>query len=814
MKTLASRLPIRRSDLVIRPIGDGGRYVVKDPDGRDYFELGEEEHFLLAQLDGSRTLEEICTVFEERFGEPLLEEDLDGFLDMARQQGLLEERRAGAEIRRRGERAAGDISTTSRAIPAPPRERQSILYWRKNIFDPDRFFTWLEPKIRFFWTRGFLLVSVSSIIAATVILWTGHEAMASSFAQALRWETLFLAALVMLLVGMLHESAHGLTCKHYGGEVREIGFLLMYFMPCFYCNVSDAWLFREKSKRLWVTLAGGYFELFLWALAVFVWRLTMPDTLINYLAFIVLTISGIESFFNFNPLIKLDGYYLLSDWVEIPNLRQRSFGYAMARLRRLLWGGPRLETQNKGWFLLGFGLVSWVYSLTFLTLMLVALRHWLSGWLGVLALPAVLALALVSAGPLVGDLFRREFVTMIWQRHRRTFLWGTALCGLAATSLIVPWNKNAGGDFEVRAKTHAEIRAPVAGFLRHVYYDEGQSVSAGREMARLGIPDLESRIAQKRAELGEAEAKLRLLEAGPRAEEIAQQDRRVAAAQAWRDVAAQNLERQQQALEQELTRFDKLLDQYRAECEYARQVLATHEKLRGSDSVSEEQLLAARKASLVACARYEQTEAEKRSRAALGTSLAESELAERKADLVQAQAVLALLRAGTRPEEIEAARATVDRVQEELAYLNGIRGRTIVPCPVAGVVTTERLPEKVGDYFEEGELICEVEDADELEIVIAMDEDQAARVAPGQRVRLKARSLPFEVFEVQVERIAPRAAKGDVQSKVNVYCRLQEPDGQLRSGMTGYARIRCGRASVASVVAAKCLRLLRTEFWW
>ncbi len=97
----------------------------------------------------------------------------------------------------------------------------------------------------------------------------------------------------------------------------------MFFMPCFYCNVSDAWLFREKSKRLWVTFAGGYFELFVWALAVFVWRLTVPESMVNYLAFVVLASCGIQSFFNFNPLIKLDGYYLLSDGMELPNLHQR-----------------------------------------------------------------------------------------------------------------------------------------------------------------------------------------------------------------------------------------------------------------------------------------------------------------------------------------------------------------------------------------------------------------------------------------------------------------------------------------------------------
>src|SRR5207249_7967948 len=104
---------------------------------------------------------------------------------------------------------------------------------------------------------------------------------------------------------------------------HEIGFMLIYLQPALYCNVSDAWLFPKTSTRLWVGVSGPYFELVIWALATLLWRVTDGETWINYLALIVMATSGIKTCFNLNPLIKLDGYYLLSDYLGIPNLRAR-----------------------------------------------------------------------------------------------------------------------------------------------------------------------------------------------------------------------------------------------------------------------------------------------------------------------------------------------------------------------------------------------------------------------------------------------------------------------------------------------------------
>src|SRR5262245_15809944 len=125
MPELAAPLPARRPDLLIRPLGDQGRYVVKDPRSGEFFHLGEAEQFLLTQLDGSRTAGAVCAAYAERFGEPLSEEDLAEFIELARSQGFLQ--------------AEEDLS------PVATGARQGILHWRKSLWDPDRFFTWLAP---------------------------------------------------------------------------------------------------------------------------------------------------------------------------------------------------------------------------------------------------------------------------------------------------------------------------------------------------------------------------------------------------------------------------------------------------------------------------------------------------------------------------------------------------------------------------------------------------------------------------------------------------------------------------------------------
>jgi putative peptide zinc metalloprotease protein len=361
MPTATAIPPRRRPDLILNQLGDGGEHVVKDPRTGAYFSLGEQEIFLLVLLDGRQSIAAVCAAFEQRFGEPLSVDDLEEFLVLAYTQGLLHQ--------------------AEEAPPAPAPPPRTPLSWRCRLFDPDRLFTRLEPRLRFLWFFDFLAFSGWWLLGAAVLACVCWRELFADVAGAMRWDMLVPLAGTVLVATVLHEFAHGLTCKHSGGEVHEVGFLSLFFMPCFYCNVSDAWLFREKSKRLWVTLAGGYCDLVLCAAAVFVWRLAAPDGWPWRLALAVLAVCGTRTLFNLNPLLKLDGYYLLSDWLELPNLQQRSWDYLLATAGHRLERGPRPPAEARGRVLLGYGVANWLFSVAYLTLMLGGLGYRAWGYL-------------------------------------------------------------------------------------------------------------------------------------------------------------------------------------------------------------------------------------------------------------------------------------------------------------------------------------------------------------------------------------------------------------------------------------------------
>ncbi|HHN74586.1 MAG TPA: hypothetical protein ENK10_05090, partial [Acidobacteria bacterium] len=242
--------------------------------------------------------------------------------------------------RRPGVSAAEEPAERPAVAPAPAsgsgasRRPLNPFYLRYRLGDPDKMLAALARPLGFVWTRGFALVYLALLAVAGWIGLTHHAEILGSVPvlDPGLWVLLLVAAAVGLTV--FHEAAHGLAARHLGVPVREVGVMLIFFvMPAVYVDVSGAWLLRRRSQRLLVTIAGPLFDLGATALALLAWRVLPPGPL-QATVLLIGGVSALSLLMNLNPLIRLDGYWALSDVSGIPNLR----AVAVGELRQTLGG--------------------------------------------------------------------------------------------------------------------------------------------------------------------------------------------------------------------------------------------------------------------------------------------------------------------------------------------------------------------------------------------------------------------------------------------------------------------------------------------
>jgi multidrug resistance efflux pump len=803
---------LRRDLTVSRQEAAGGfSLVVKDPASGRYYRFRDAAGYVAEHLDGETTLEAVRRGAEERFGGELPEATLRTFLKGLGDTGLLE----NVEPAVSKQRPQGRI-------------RGSPLYLRLALFDPDASFTRLERRLRFLFTPQFVVFSAAVILAAVWVTITQWSGIAQMLPRVFTLSAIPLILAVCCVIVSFHEGAHGLTCKHFGGEVHETGFMLIYFQPAFYCNVSDAWLFPERSKRLWVGFAGPWFELFIWALATLLWLASDVESTVSRIAYIFMTVSGVKTLFNFNPFIKLDGYYLLSDALDIPNLRRRSFRYIGGLIKRGLGlGRPAVVAARRRERLiyLGYGVVATVMSMLAL--------GYAGSKVGRYLIDNHQPAALAAAIGLLGMKSRRRFRKLFGgkpapgdpdddgdcfvagdpadglpaapvaadgvatetaetppepvlpaptpprarRRPKKLGRWLKRLVWLGLAAGLGVWvafgqgQLKISGSFTILPEQNADVRSEVDGIIAEVRMNEGDTVRAGQVVARLSDEATQTELSKTEAAIRESQANLKMLEAGPIADSVALARAGVAKAQ---DRIRYTRER--------LARLTEL----------ARQRLAPQDE-------------------------YE-------------TARQDAALARRELD--QAQGQLRVVTHGTRPEELEATRARIDGLETQRQFLQEQLTRLEIHSPITGIVATpsRQLESLKGTQVTKGALIAKIYDFSTVEAQLTVPEREIADVRAGQEVVLRTRAYPNELFHGTVVSIGTSAAgttsqpaetppptaatsRGVPGGTFMVTTRIQNRSLLLRPGMTGQAKILGRQASVAALIERRLARTFKVEIW-
>ena len=472
-------------------------HVLKDPVSGRQHRLNPLGYRIVARLDGRLSVQEIWELAVAEAGDdaPTQPETI----------ALLAQLHAGELIQ--SESAPDVAELFDRADQRRARERRqrfNPLSLRVGLFDPTRILNTLAPLAALF-LKGWAIWAWLALVVTALSLLAPQAAVLGSYASVhlSTPRMLLIFWLVYPLIKALHEFAHALAVKVWGGEVHEMGISLLMLMPVPYVDASAAAGFRERHRRVLVSLMGILAETTMAALAALVW-LNVADGVLREAAFATMLIGGVSTLlFNGNPLLRFDAYHALADAIESPGLAPRSTAYWRYLARRWLLGvadarPPTVARRERRW-LLGYGLAAGVYRWFVATLVVAWLAsvHLLLG-----ALAGAWFLVMVLARPAWALLaYVRSSAEMQGRRLRGAVFVALAWVAPAWLVFAMPFPDGTRAEGVVWVPEQAQVRSLGEGFIEQVLVRDGQDVAAGDVIVQLRDPALDADLERVQARL-------------------------------------------------------------------------------------------------------------------------------------------------------------------------------------------------------------------------------------------------------------------------------------------------------------------------
>jgi putative peptide zinc metalloprotease protein len=401
-------------------------------------------------------------------------------------------------------------------------------------FDADALITWIYSRCKFVYTPVFTLFTIVGFLVMGYLWLDRWGELWSDTFQFFGFRGRGIADLVefWILFGLMvfwHECAHGVTCKHFGGEVHKIGFMLMYLMPTFFCDVSEVWIYSEKWARIATIVAGVWADLIICIFATLVWWATPQGMFLHDFSYKIMLLTGIAiSLLQMNPLAKLDGYFIFCELIGVQNLKERSTEYVSSWTRKHIFGLPVevdvVPHRRRALYLI-YSLLSGLYSYVLLFIVVsftYNVAHSYSPEWGFLAAAGMALLVFKSRIGKVMTLLKTVYLDKRDRWKNKLALWpGAPIAGAVLVLLFAPvWRETIDARFVLQPVRRAVIRAEVPGYVAAVLTDEGESISAGQELLQLSNLKLSSEAAEINSKFAlasarAAEAQLTYREYGP-----------------------------------------------------------------------------------------------------------------------------------------------------------------------------------------------------------------------------------------------------------------------------------------------------------
>jgi putative peptide zinc metalloprotease protein len=461
---------------------------------------------LVQFFNGERSCEDVSKAYKARTGVYFSAENIQEYVSELEEiwytspfePNVMAAQKRAEERHKRATRKWEDITTIT------------VGHW-----DPDAYLTRLHEKIKFVYTGWFTLMTLAFFAFMIWIFvdrwreigadtWKYYNFTQKGLGDIVEFWLLF------CVLGFFHESAHGLTCKHFGGAVHKMGFLLYYLEPCFFVDVTEVYIYAGKWARIATSIAGIWVELIFCAAASIIWWGTPAGVPVHDLAYKIMLITGVGVvIINLDPLIKLDGYYILCELVGIIGLKEDSTAFVSSYIQKHVFSLPvevEFVPRRRRWIFATYAILSGIYSYALLYVVVAfsynVFRKYSPEW------------AIVPAGLLAFLIFKsriralvRFMKTVYLDKKERARRWLVTLRAafvgaLAALLLFIPiWPETRTGRFNLEPIRQAAVHASVPGEVVAVFPVEAQSVGVGTPLLRLRNLDLEGRAARIASEL-------------------------------------------------------------------------------------------------------------------------------------------------------------------------------------------------------------------------------------------------------------------------------------------------------------------------
>ena len=463
-------------------------YIISDTARGRHMRINDSAYAFVGRLDGENTLEEIYQRINST-QQSISREEILGVMSQLFHAGVIHSGLpADVEQLFKHNRMEKNATRIKRFI--------NPLALRFPLLDPDKFLNRTVTAIRpCFSATGIFIWALVVAFGLVMLLVHFHELAATLKQNILAPRNIILTIAIFPVMKLFHEFAHAYTVKTWGGEVHEMGISLLVLMPVPYVDASAAWSFREKYKRALVGASGMVVELFIASIAFIVWALVQPGLIKDAAlsAFLIGSVSTI--LFNANPLLRFDGYYILQDLIEIPNLYSRAGKYNAYLFKKYVLGqqtvaSPATEPSEQSW-LFGYGILAWCYRM-FISLVIAT---FLAGKYFVIGLAlAVWSLTLMIVMPIYRGLKYLLFDSSLGGLRMQAVGRTAALAAAVLfTVSIIPFSLYTNAEGIVWVPDQAQIYAGTDGFISEVTHQSGTEVDSDEVVLQLTNPNLATR---------------------------------------------------------------------------------------------------------------------------------------------------------------------------------------------------------------------------------------------------------------------------------------------------------------------------------